>query len=76
MNDGQIADPVAARDAWLSFVKPAAERGKLEKIPTRKARTPREREQAKVQNHYLTQKTFGSFGDNYDLIDWKAGKKQ
>ncbi len=70
MSDTGMADPIAARDAWLSFVKPAMERGKLEKIPVRRARTPRDHEQARVQNHYLTQKTFGSFGPNYDRIDW------
>lgn len=64
------ADPLKVRDFWLDVVRPAADLGKLEKIPTIKARTPKERAQAKTQNYYLTRKTFGGYGDNYDLIDW------
>jgi hypothetical protein len=65
-----MADAYAVREAWLSFVKPAMEQGKLDKIPTVRARTPREREQARVQQYYLSRKVFGGFGDNYDRITW------
>ena len=65
------ADPDAARDAWLSMVKPAADLGKLEKIPTRKARTRREKEQARKQNYWLTRSTFG-MPEGYERIKWKS----
>ena len=64
------ADPYAQREAWLSFVRPAADCGKLEKLRTHKARTPRERQAAKTQNYYLSRKSYGAFHDNYRLIDW------
>jgi hypothetical protein len=67
----RMADPYAVREAWLSFVKPAMERGKLEKLPTYRARTPREREQARIQSYYLSRKTFGGFGEHYDRIQWR-----
>lgn len=73
MNDNPTgaADPLKVRDFWLDVVRPAADKGKLDKIPTIKARTPREKAQARTQNYWLTRKTFGGYGDNYDRIDWK-----
>lgn len=65
------ADPLKVRDFWLDVVRPAADKGKLDKIPTIKARTPREAAQAQTQNHWLTRKTFGGFGENYNRIKWK-----
>lgn len=64
------ADPLKMRDAWVEFVRPAADRGKLDKVPTRKARTPRDRDIARNQAYHLSRKSFGVFHPNYDLIDW------
>ena len=64
------ADPLKMRDAWVEFVRPAADRGKLDKVPTQRARTPRERAIAQNQAYWLSKKSFGAFHDNYDLIDW------
>lgn len=68
------ADPYAQKCAWESFVVPAARAGKLEKIPTRRAQTPREHDQARAQNAVLARRTFGSFGDRYDAIDWEHSR--
>lgn len=65
------ADPQKVREAWLDFVRPAADIGKLEKFRTIKAKTPQQKDVAKKQNYYLTRKSFGSFGPNYDLIRWE-----
>jgi len=64
------ADPYKVREAWCDFVVPAARIGKLDKLKTVKARTPRERQAAKNQNYYLSRRSFGDFGPNYDLIRW------
>lgn len=64
------ADPLKVREFWVETVRSAADRGKLDKVPTVKARTPRERAQAKSQNYWLTRKSYGGYGSNYDLIDW------
>jgi hypothetical protein len=70
------ADPYAMKQAWEQFVVPAARAGKLEKIPTRKARNARERSQAAAQNAVLTRSVIGGFGENYDLIDWSKKRGQ
>lgn len=70
-NPTGAADPLKVREFWVETVRGAADRGKLETIPTVKARTPREQAQAKSQNFWLTRRTIGGFGANYDLIDWK-----
>lgn len=70
------ADPQAMRDAWASFVVPAARAGKLEKIPTRRARTPREHDQARAQNAIINRQTFGGFGDRYDCIQWEHSREK
>jgi hypothetical protein len=64
------ADPLKVRDFWLDVVRPAADHGKLDKIPARKPRNLREKSQGRTQNYWLTRKSFGSFGTNYDKIDW------
>ena len=64
------ADPACVKEFWLDVVRPAADIGKLDKIPARKPRNLRERSQAKAQNYALTRKSFGAFGDNYESIDW------
>lgn len=63
------ADQDAVRDVWLSCMKPAMEHGTLEKQPTRRARTPREREQARTQNYWLTRRVVG-MPAGYDRIKW------
>lgn len=63
-------DPYKARQYWTEVVRSAADRGKLEKVPTIKGISKWGREVARRQNGWLTTKSFGDFGDNYDLIDW------
>jgi hypothetical protein len=72
MNDetGKMADPHKAREYWTEVVRSASDRGRLEKVPTRLAKTKRERATAQSQNYWLSKKSFGVFGDNYDRIDW------
>lgn len=70
LTSGTPADPLKVRDYWLDVVRPAADKGKLDKVPARPARNARERAQARTQNYYLTRKTFGGFGDNYNRIRW------
>ncbi len=65
-----IADPAKAREAWLSFVRPAIDRGKEDKLQTIKASTPKERDTAAIQKYWLSKKSYGAFHANYDLIDW------
>ena len=64
------ADEHQTREYWTEVVRGASDRGNLEKIPTRKATTKREKQQAQNQNHWLSKKSYGGFHGNYDLIDW------
>lgn len=64
------ADPYKCREQWLQFVRPIADCGKLEKLRTVRAKTKREKKTADMQNYYLSRKSFGCFGQRYDLIDW------
>lgn len=63
-------DPYQARQYWTEVVRSAADKGKLEKVPTIKASSKWGHEVARRQNSWLTSKSFGDFGPNYDLIDW------
>lgn len=65
------ADRDQAREYWVEVVRSAADRGKLEKIPTRKAQTKRECAQRDAQNYWLSKKSFGFSHSNYDLIRWR-----
>jgi hypothetical protein len=65
-----IADPHKVKEFWLDVVRPAADAGKLDKIRPRIARNNRERAAAKNQQYWLSRRSYGGFGDNYDLIDW------
>ncbi len=64
------ADPQKMREFWIDTVRPAVDRGKLEKVPTIKATTTRERDIARNQNHWLSRKSYGAFHDNYERIRW------
>lgn len=64
------ADPLKVREFWVETVRGAADRGRLEKIPTRRARTKREESQAKTQNHWISRRSYAGAGDNYTRIDW------
>lgn len=64
------ADPLKVKEFWLDTVVPAERAGRLDKIPARKPRTLRERSQAWAQNHALTRRSFGDFGENYARIRW------
>lgn len=70
MEESKMADPYKCKELWTQIVRGAADKGKLEKIPTKIAKTPREKEQARVQKQCITRKSFGGFNENYDLIDW------
>ncbi len=68
-----MADPGQAREYWTELVRGAADRCKLETIPTRLAKTPGERDLAKKQNACISRKSFGVSGhQNFDRIDWGA----
>lgn len=64
------ADSLKVREFWTDTVVQAERRGKLEKIPTKIARTTRERDQARAQNHVIFRRSFGGWGENYSQIDW------
>lgn len=66
------ADPYKVKEFWKDVVVPAARIGKLEKIPTMKARNARERETARRQNYEITRRSFGGFHENYNHIKWKS----
>ena len=71
------ANPEAVKDFWLSVVRPAAELGKLEKMPTVKGTSPRGRDIARKQNQWLTRKSFSgtasaAFRAGYDRIQWRS----
>ena len=66
----KMADPHKLREYWTEVMRGAADRGKLEKVPTKKASNKREFAQAQAQNHWLSKKSFGGFHPNYNLIDW------
>jgi hypothetical protein len=74
MNDeltaSKPAHPEAVKDFWLSTVRPLADRGALDTIKPIRATTPRLRDVARTQNQALTRRVFGSFGPNYDRINW------
>lgn len=65
-----MADPQKAREAWLQFARPAFDKGKEDTLRTIVAKTPRERDVARTQKHWVSKKSFGAFHENYDLIDW------
>lgn len=64
------ADRDKAREYWVEVVRQASDRGKLEKIPTRIAKTKRECAQRDAQNYWLSRKSVGHSHPNFDLIDW------
>ena len=68
------ADPLKVKDFWLEVVRPAADRGKLDKLPTIKARTTRERDVARTQNYHLTRKSFG-MPEAYERIKWNHDRR-
>jgi hypothetical protein len=63
------ADPGAVKELWLECMRAADSHGNLEKQPTRRARTPRERAQARTQNYWLTRRVMG-MPAGYDRIKW------
>lgn len=65
------ADRQQAREYWVEVVRQAADRGKLEKVPTRKAVTKRECSQRDAQNYWLSKRSIGFNHPNFDLIDWR-----
>ena len=68
------AHPDAVKDLWLSCMKPAQAHGTLEKQPTRRARTKRERDVARKQNYWLTRRVMG-MPAGYDRIKWNHDMK-
>lgn len=58
VDEGKQADPQASKEFWLQTVTPLARRGGLDKLPTRKASTPREAETARLQNQLLSRRTY------------------
>lgn len=70
----KISDSQQTREYWTEIVRSASDRGKLEKIPTTIARTPKERDTARKQNYWLSKKSFGGFHANYERIQWTTMK--
>lgn len=69
-----ISDPDQTREYWTEVVRSAADRGKLEKIPTRLAETKKDRDTARKQSRCITTKSFGGFHPNYERIVWTQKK--
>lgn len=68
------ADPLKVRDFWLEVVRPAADRGKLEKVPTVKGVSKRGRDIARTQNYHLTRKSIG-MPEGYERIQWNHDRR-
>lgn len=62
------ADRKASRELWVQTVRGATEAGKT--IKTVPAITAKDRHKAKEQNYWLSRKSYGGFGENYDRINW------
>ena len=61
------AHPDAVRDFWLQTVKPLANSGRLDKLPTVRGTSARGRDIARTQTRMLTRSVF-SMPDGYDRI--------
>lgn len=75
--EAKMANPDAVKDFWASVVKPAAARGKLDKLPTVKGVSPRGRDIARKQNAVLTRSVFSGtaserYRRGYDRIQWHS----
>ena len=71
----KAADPEAVKDFWCEVVRPMAERGKLDKMPTVKGTSPRGRDIARKQNAAITRRAFSGtaserYRAGYDRIRW------
>ena len=67
-----IGDPYNHKQFWTEYVRPIADLGKLEKIPTVKAKTKAEKELARQQNKAITTKSFGFNHPNFEKINWNV----
>lgn len=65
-----MADPLKVKDFWTDTVTPAYRLGKIDKIPTRQAVTPRDRDIAAKQQAAISKRSFGGFHPNYERIKW------
>ena len=69
------ADPGAVQEFWTQIARSAADRGKLDTLPTVKGTSPRGRDIAKRQNAALTRRVFSgasspAYQAGYDRIKW------
>lgn len=69
VQDTPNAHPDAVKDLWVECMKASQKHGTLEKQQTIRARTPRERDVARKQNHALTRVVVG-MPDGYERIRW------
>lgn len=65
-----FADPYLSKEAWVQTVTPLARRNGLDKLPTRKAVTAKDKDIAKKQSIAVSKRSFG-MPDGYDKIQWK-----
>lgn len=73
-------DKDLSREGWLDIVKPVELAGRLDHIPARKPVTKKDRETARLQNHWLSRRSIGSaseaYRENYERIKWNRTKEQ
>src|SRR6266699_3589070 len=68
--DFKIPDKDLSREGWLDIVKPAyLRRGHTDYLLHQEADTTLRRSRAKMQNYWLSRRSFG-MPDNYERIQW------
>jgi hypothetical protein len=76
MSSSPFPDKNLAREGWLDIVKPVELAGRLDHIPARKPVTAKDRETARLQNHWLTRRSIGGASEQYrrgyDRIKWNS----
>ncbi len=80
MSKSPFPDKDLSREGWLDIVKPVELAGRLDHIPARKPVTKKDRETARLQNHWLSRRTPGStserYRENYERIKWSRKASQ
>ena len=74
MSNNIFPDKDLAREGWLDIVKPVDMVGRLDHIPARKPITKKEHETARLQNYWITRRSYGSTNEQYrtgyERIKW------
>ena len=69
MGNNIFPDKNLAREGWLDIVKPVEMSGRLDHIPAKKPTTKKEKETARLQNYWLSRRSY-VMPEGYDAIDW------